>query len=62
MKSNKAVLFPLITSCVYLLLGITLGLLVATKMIWPSIGEFEIFSFGRIRMAHTNVVLFGWLL
>jgi cytochrome c oxidase cbb3-type subunit I len=62
MKSNKAVLYPLIGSCVYLMLGIVLGLLTATKMIWPGVGEFELFSFGRIRMAHTNVVLFGWLL
>jgi cytochrome c oxidase cbb3-type subunit 1 len=59
---NKAALFPLVTSCLYILLGMSVGVLVATKMIWPSIGEFPIFSFGRIRTAHTNIVLFGWLL
>lgn len=62
MKSNKAVLFPLVSSCVYLILGMLLGVLVAMKMIWPNLGEFALASFGRLRMAHTNVVLFGWLL
>jgi cytochrome c oxidase cbb3-type subunit I len=50
------------TSCAYLILGMTLGILAAMKLMWPSIAEFELFSFPRVRMAHTNIVLFGWLL
>lgn len=62
MREDKAARNMLLTSCVYMALGMTLGVIVAMKMLWPSLGEFELLSFGRIRMAHTNVVLFGWLL
>ncbi len=62
MKRDRASLLMILSSCVYLLLGMTYGLIVALKMVWPSIGEFEFLTFGRVRMVHTNVVLFGWLL
>lgn len=62
MKDNRAALIVLLTSCVYLVLGMGLGVFIAMKMMWPSLAEFAMFSFARVRMAHTNVILFGWLL
>ncbi len=62
MKEHKAAFMLIVTSCVYLILAMSLGVLAAMKMMWPAIAEFELFSFPRIRMAHTNIVLFGWLL
>ena len=62
MREHRAAFILMMTSCVYLILGMTLGVLAAMKMMWPSIAEFELLSFPRVRMAHTNIVLFGWLL
>ena len=62
MKEHKAAFMLIMTSCVYLILAMSLGVLAAMKMMWPAIAEFELFSFPRVRMAHTNIVLFGWLL
>lgn len=62
MKRDRASLFLIITSCAFLVLGMLFGLLTAMKLLWPSIGEFAIFSYGRIRTVHINIVLFGWLL
>ncbi len=62
MKDNKAAFALIMTSCVYLILGMSLGILAAMKLMWPSIAEFELLSFPRVRMAHTNIVMFGWLL
>ena len=50
----------LISASVWLLVGTTYGLLAAVKLYWPEALEFSIFSFGRIRPIHTNVVMFGW--
>ena len=61
MDQNRTVKFLIYSSFVYILLGMTLGFLVALKMIWPSIADFEFLTFGRVRTAHTNVILFGWL-
>ncbi|MCP4455390.1 MAG: cytochrome oxidase [Planctomycetes bacterium] len=61
MKKDSAAKTLIYCSLGYLVLGMTLGIVTALKMIWPGIGDFEIMTFGRIRVLHTNVVLFGWL-
>ena len=61
MKKDSAAKVLILCSLGYLALGMTLGIVVALKLIWPGIGDFEIMSFGRIRTVHTNLVLFGWL-
>ncbi|MFC1766480.1 cbb3-type cytochrome c oxidase subunit I [Planctomycetota bacterium] len=62
MKQHTAAKILLISSIGYLMLGLTLGIVTAFKFLIPTLGEFELLSFGRIRTLHTNVVLFGWLL
>lgn len=61
MKKDSAAKVLILCSLGYLALGMTMGIVVALKLIWPGIGDFEIMSFGRIRTVHTNLVLFGWL-
>lgn len=62
MKENTAAKILIVSSIGYLMLGLTLGLLTAFKLLIPTLGEFELLAFGRVRVLHTNVVLFGWLL
>ena len=51
------------TSVVFFLVTILIGLIMATKFIFPDfLGGIAALSFGRIRPIHTNGVLFGWLL
>src|SRR5437667_269906 len=45
---------------VWLLVGTTLGLIASIKLHWPEFLPFAWLSFGRVRPAHTNLVLFGW--
>lgn len=61
MKNSLASKLLLYSSCLYIILGMLLGLLVATKLILPTLGDFELLAYGRMRVLHTNVVLFGWL-
>jgi len=45
---------------VWLLAGTTIGLIASIKLHWPEFLPFAWLSFGRVRPAHTNLVLFGW--
>jgi cytochrome c oxidase cbb3-type subunit 1 len=45
---------------VWLLAGTTMGLIASIKLHWPEFLPFAWLSFGRVRPAHTNLVLFGW--
>src|SRR2546429_9520572 len=45
---------------VWLLTGTTIGLIASIKLQWPEFLPFAWLSFGRVRPAHTNLVLFGW--
>src|SRR5437879_4314734 len=45
---------------VWLLTGTTIGLIASIKLHWPEFLPFAWLSFGRVRPAHTNLVLFGW--
>src|SRR5258705_6444631 len=45
---------------VWLLVGTTIGLIASIKLHWPEFLPFAWLSFGRVRPANTNLVLFGW--
>src|SRR5258706_10595340 len=45
---------------VWLVVGTIIGLIASTKLHWPEFLPFAWLSFGRMRPAHTNLVLFGW--
>ena len=45
---------------VWLLVGTTIGLIASIKLHWPEFLPFAPLSFGRIRPAHTSLVLLGW--
>ena len=62
MKQDTAAKTLIIASCFYFGLALTLGVLAALKFIVPTVGEIEYLSLPRVRMLHTNVNLFGWLL
>ncbi|HAZ14488.1 MAG: hypothetical protein A2X86_00325 [Bdellovibrionales bacterium GWA2_49_15] len=62
MKKDSAAKFIILCSMLYLVLGMTMGIVVALKLIWPTIGDFALLSYGKIRVLHTNLILFGWLL
>src|SRR3989339_130728 len=62
MRPNTASKLLIICSLFYLIIGVSLGFVTAMKLLWPTVGEIEILTFGRIRSVHTNLVMFGWLL
>jgi len=59
-KTRSFVYNSLCWAALWLLIGTLYGLLAAVKLYWPEVWEFSIFSFGRIRPIHTNVVMLGW--
>jgi len=52
----------ILTSLVFLPIGMLAGALVSMKLIAPAMGEIFFLSYGRLRAFHTNAILFGWLL
>src|SRR5438128_7505231 len=50
----------LVCATVWLLAGTTIGLIASIKLHWPEFLPFAWLSFGRVRPAHTHLVLFGW--
>jgi cytochrome c oxidase cbb3-type subunit 1 len=59
-ETKRLVFSFMVSASVWLLVGTAYGLLAAVKLYWPEALEMPIFSFGRIRPIHTNVVMFGW--
>src|SRR5436309_15266668 len=45
---------------VWLLVGTIIGLIASIKLHWPEFLPYAWLSFGRVRLAHTNLVLLGW--
>src|SRR6266403_349767 len=45
---------------VWLLVGTTIGLIASLKLHWPEFLPYAWLSFGRVRPAHTSLVLLGW--
>ena len=62
MKQDTAAKMMIISSVLFFGLALTLGLLTALKFIVPTVGEIEYLSLPRMRILHTNVNLYGWLL
>src|SRR5210317_1603785 len=62
MKQDTAAKTMVIASTLYFGLALTMGLLTALKFVVPTVGEIEYLSLPRVRMLHTNINLFGWLL
>ncbi len=60
MDLKKLIYSYFVSASVWLLVGTAYGLLAAVKLYWPEALEYAIFSFGRIRPVHTNIVMFGW--
>lgn len=59
-KLAKLILFFLGSAIFWLVLGTTIGLYVGIKFVVPDIDRESWLSFGRLRPAHTNMVLWGW--
>src|SRR2546427_7417690 len=49
-----------VSATVWLLVGTIIGLIASIKLHWPEFLPYAWLSFGRVRPAHTNLVLFGW--
>ena len=62
MKQDTAAKTLVIGSTLFFGMALTMGLLTALKFIMPTVGEIEYLSLPRVRMLHTNINLFGWLL
>ncbi len=62
MKQDTAAKTMIIASTCFFGLALTMGLLTALKFVVPTVGEIEYLSLPRVRMMHTNINLFGWLL
>lgn len=63
LKDDAAAMLFMLTACVFLVVGLVLGVLVAHKFVVPSLGQgAAALSYGRLRMAHTNGVMFAFLL
>lgn len=64
-NTYRVVRFMFLSSIVWLLIGMTFGLILALKYVWPEFLAFgplqKYLQYGRIRPIHTNLVLLGWL-
>jgi len=49
-----------LSSVVWLIIGTLIGLFLSIKFVAPDVGVAPWLSFGRLRPAHTNIVLWGW--
>ena len=61
MKTDSASKSILVTAVIFMGFALSFGLLVASYVI-PTLGEIEYLSAPRMRMWHTNAILYGWLL
>ena len=62
MKQDTAAKMMIISSCIFFGFALTMGLLTALKFVVPTVGDIEYLSMPRLRMLHTNINLYGWLL
>lgn len=52
----------LFSAVLWSLVGMALGMIEAIKLIFPHLlGGVDVLSFGRLRPAHVNTIIFGWL-
>lgn len=62
MKQDTAAKSMIIASVLFFGAALTMGLLTALKFVVPTVGDIEYLSMPRVRMLHTNINLYGWLL
>ena len=62
MKKDSAAKSIVVTAVIFMGFALSFGLLVASKYVIPTLGEIEYLSAPRMRMWHTNAILYGWLL
>ncbi len=61
-KDNSASLNFMVSAAIWLLFGITMGLILALQFVFPDLFRgVPWLVFGRLRQAHVNTVLFAWL-
>jgi len=57
---KKIVIYYVVAAAVWLVVGTLVGQYLGMKFIWPEIDHQPMFSFGRLRPVHTNMVFWGW--
>lgn len=61
-KSNSASMNFMLSSTIWVLLGVSMGLVLALQFVFPDLFHgVSWLVFGRLRSAHTNTVMFAWL-
>ena len=61
-SARGPILFFLISSVIWLVIGSVLGLLVSIKFNAPTfLGSTDFLTFGKLRPLHLNLVIYGWL-
>lgn len=58
---NKIVRNFALASIIFAIVGLLVGLLIATQLFWPAANVTQYFTFGRIRALHTNAVIFAFV-
>ena len=59
---NKIVRNFGIATIIWGIVGMTIGLLVATQLVWPQMNfGLQFTTFGRVRPVHTNAVIFAFV-
>lgn len=58
---NGAVMYLTVGAVVFLVLGTLMGTLAAAQLAWPVLNfDFSMITFGRLRVLHTNTVIFAF--
>lgn len=61
-SAREPILFFIVTSVMWLVLGSILGLLVSVKFHIPDfLGQQAALTFGKLRPLHLNIIIYGWL-
>lgn len=62
MKKDSAAKMIIVTAVIFMGFALFFGLIVASKYVIPTLSNIEYLSAPRMRMWHTNAILYGWLL
>lgn len=61
-SARAPIMFFLVSSIIWLLLGSLLGLLASFKLHQPTLLDaYDFLSFGKVRTLHLNIIAYGWL-
>ena len=59
---DRAACVWLFSSTFWMIIGMSLGMVAAIKLIYPNfLGGIDWLTFGKVRPAHVNTILFGWI-